>query len=433
MFVLFDVPNKKYKQIIYSMGFTFGFTQLKRKKKDDGTIPIYLRITIDRKSRYKSAGIDVKPDQFYQPKKSRHKEVRKTCDNYRAINIQLSRMYNKVEQRRLELIKRDEKPTFENILELFEDKKTGNLISYAKEYRKKLKEDDRYWSHRKMGVVINNLERYLGDRNVNLSDVDADFLSDFQRFLLTEGGPEKKDGSREGNSPNTVRRKLQRIKGMFNQAKQSKKIKHDPFDFFEKVKPEEVEKVKLSPKQIDDIKALDLKKGSKLWHTRNYFMYSFYNAGIRFGDLCCLTWSNLIDGRLKYRMNKTNSLKSIKQQQPMIEILNYYKSDDTNPSDYIFPLLESKYEDGDTLRREISSKNVIVNRNLKKLASKAGINVNVSFHIARHSFANYALKKELDLYSISKALGHADLKITEQYLKSFDEEKLDDDMDGIFN
>ncbi len=84
------------------------------------------------------------------------------------------------------------------------------------------------------------------------------------------------------------------------------------------------------------------------------------------------------------------------------------------------------------LRKKISSKNVIANRYLKKIAQRAGIQASISFHVSRHSFAHYALKKGMDLYAISKALGHSDLKITETYLKSFDEELLDNSMNKLF-
>ena len=62
----------------------------------------------------------------------------------------------------------------------------------------------------------------------------------------------------------------------------------------------------------------------------------------------------------------------------------------------------------------------------------AEIDANISFHVSRHSFANYANKKGMDLYSISKALAHSDLKTTQQYLDSFDEEKLDKSMNELF-
>jgi integrase len=198
-------------------------------------------------------------------------------------------------------------------------------------------------------------------------------------------------------------------------------------------------------------------------------MYSFYNAGIRFGDLCCLRWENLVDGMLKYRMNKTSGLKKIEQQPNMYGILLQYvdigpyakftkykptphhfvkKSPHpftvlipiikryarANRSKRIFPIIGQNYSSKAELRRNISSQNVLTNRALKKIAIKADIDENVSFHIARHSFAQFALTEtDMDIYSISKTLGHSDLKVTEQYLKSFDEEKVNREMDGIYD
>jgi len=165
-------------------------------------------------------------------------------------------------------------------------------------------------------------------------------------------------------------------------------------------------------------------------------------------------------------MNKTNQTKSINQLNPMYHILiNYVENigeyvtfsechfvPPKNPidpvdhclkyvviahskaysGDYIFPILDERYSDPKELRKRISSKNVIVNRHLKTIATKAGIQASVSFHVSRHSFANYALKKGMDLYAISKALGHSDLKVTEEYIKTFDEELLDQSMNQLF-
>lgn len=62
----------------------------------------------------------------------------------------------------------------------------------------------------------------------------------------------------------------------------------------------------------------------------------------------------------------------------------------------------------------------------------ADIDSNVSFYVFRHSFAQYALEHpDMDIYKISKALGHSKLKTTERYLKGFDEELLDEEIEKI--
>ncbi len=63
----------------------------------------------------------------------------------------------------------------------------------------------------------------------------------------------------------------------------------------------------------------------------------------------------------------------------------------------------------------------------------ADLQINLSFHVARHSFADFARRQGMDLYSISKALGHANLKVTETYLESFDHETVDKAMDDLFD
>ena len=56
----------------------------------------------------------------------------------------------------------------------------------------------------------------------------------------------------------------------------------------------------------------------------------------------------------------------------------------------------------------------------------------VSMHIARHSFANIARQKNANVFDISKALGHSNLKITETYLSKFDTTSQDATMKQVF-
>jgi integrase len=95
---------------------------------------------------------------------------------------------------------------------------------------------------------------------------------------------------------------------------------------------------------------------------------------------------------------------------------------------FLFPFLkEGDDTDPVRLRRRISSCNVVVNRNIKTVAGKAEVKDpgDLTFHVARHSFADFARKRSSDLYAVSKALGHSSLKITESYLNDFDREATD--------
>ena len=123
-------------------------------------------------------------------------------------------------------------------------------------------------------------------------------------------------------------------------------------------------------------------------------------------------------------MMKTGTPVSIPLPLPALEIIGRYVDQDAS---YLFPYLDKGLEeDAIKLRRRISSRNVVVNRDLKKLAKLAGMQPDgLSFHVARHSFADYARQQSGDLYAVSKTLGHTSLQVTQQYLKSFDRDAVD--------
>lgn len=405
------------------MAITINLTQLKRKKRKDGTIPVYIRVTENRKSRYKGTGISVKPKYWLDSDK--YPWVSSSHPRSDHFNMKLKRQLNEIHTVEEELYKKDELSMDSILSKMEEDHDPRSITQKGIGYKEYLQSVDRYWEQRHFTVVINNLEEFIKKENKpdQIDGLNRLFVEDFQTYLVKT----------VGNANNTVRNKLQRMKGFTDWLLKNNDIKEDPFRKVERVKAKKVNtKTKLTHEQIQAIEKLELDKGSELWHVRNYFLYSFYNAGIRFGDLCTLEWKNIIDSRLMYQMHKTGGKKSIRQLEPMQKILNHYKTPDTKPTDYIFPILNRKYTNGMALRKAIGSENAQINLSLKELAKKAGIQANVSFHVSRHSWAQYGLKNEMDLYSISKALGHSDLKVTEGYLKDFDEELLDKSMEKLY-
>jgi len=145
-----------------------------------------------------------------------------------------------------------------------------------------------------------------------------------------------------------------------------------------------------------------------------------------------MTWDNIKDGRLVYKMHKTRKAHSLKLKEKPLAILEKYKG---RGESYIFPFFSDRYDYSDPLflHNQIGAKTALINKYLKDIAKKAGISKNVTTHTARHSFADIARQKTDNLYNLSKTLGHSSIKVTEAYLASFDEKAVDDTLDSIFN
>jgi len=228
-------------------------------------------------------------------------------------------------------------------------------------------------------------------------------------------------------------------------------LKHEknPFLVYN-VKKVHTTKEKLNEDEIKKIEALDLPENSLIWHCRNYFLFSFYCAGIRAGDFVQLRWGNITsEGRLIYSMGKNHKEKDIILVNQAREILSKYYNDDVQQSDYIFPLIDKKapfvhavsQEEKDTLSPQlkekltntISAKNALINKELKEIAKLAKIEKNISFHISRHSFAKVAKSRNIDNNSLRVLLAHSNISQTETYMGGFDTSINDKALEAIFN
>lgn len=396
---------------------TFSLYLMKRKKKADGTIPIYLRITQQRKSRYLSTKIYINED-HWNPKANK---VRKNHPRHKALNQQLDDFIHDVKQTLHELP--EEKQKAHTLKKALKKKPDVNFFDLSDEMAAYFKVDGNFNELRNLKTLRRKLEHYNEGNILEIKEIDVEFLEGFVRYL-----------QKIGNANNTIIKEMKKFRRVYKMALKRKLVSVDPFLTYEGVKKQPTNKDRLSFEQIEAIRNLELPRGTGLEKAKDAFLFSFFNAGIRFGDLCRLTWAHIVDGRLKYNMGKTGKGKNIKLLAPALSIIQKYKVEGAQADDYIFPFLDSRkhYPDELAIKKQISSKNAIVNKNLKKIAAMAGIQENLSTHIARHSFADYARKKKINIYDISKALGHSDITITQAYLKSFDETSLDESMNELF-
>ncbi len=359
--------------------------------------------------------------------------LRKTHPNHKALNKTLKKKITDAEKAQAELTSfgKDNAKSIKKRLKAVEG---TDFFSYADEYLETKQKNGKHSQYVQGVVAFNKLEEFEGERRITFSQIDSEYLTRFQEFLINE----------HENKASTVKKTFQPIKKVIKRAISDHLIHIDPFLNFEMVTNNNPPpKTKLSFDQIKGIEALTLEENTWLWNSKNAFLFSFYSAGIRFGDICCLQWNNIKNDRLNYKMNKNEKSFSTELNDHQKEILNFYTG---TGEDYIFPFLNSHkdYSDPVELRKVISSKNMMVNKSLKKIVQKLNeevdngnikcpkIHENVSFHVSRHSFAQHAVQSGLSIYELMQTLRHSKLETTQKYLKSLNEELADKAMKKIF-
>jgi integrase len=314
------------------------------------------------------------------------------------------------------------------LAEEFRGSKPTDFVKFTEEYIDFLKVTGSVRRSKQTTVILNKIIEYADSPSIEFNDINADFLDGLQLYMK----------NKVKNHPNTIRKDFERLKMIFSEADKRGDLSQNVFLKYKLPPRIKTKKEALSYEQIQAIINLELEPNSKQYHARNYFLFSFYNAGIRFGDICCLKWSHIQDGRLKYQMSKsknngTPKFKNIRLAEQSYEILKDYRTHGSE-DDFIFPILGPGVDINNPVQFDKikSRRNVMINKFLKQIAKLAGIDLSISFHIARHSFARHAANMGMNVVAISDALAHSDLKTTQIYLSGFNETLLDKEMESIF-
>ncbi len=419
------------------MPATFHFYLRKDQPDKNGLCKIHLRITHNRKMRYVSTGIKVKPKDW-NPDTQNEQWVRKSHRNYTKLNDELRTIKSNAETARGELVKQ-KKVSADSIKKHLEYSSKDNFFDIAEEYQQEIKQQSFYtWKQNR--VAIEKVKKYHGSDHLPLNYIDTAFLTKLVNFMQSKP---------YSNKASTIHKNFGAIRSILDRAVLHKLLPENPMDdkaFSLPKKNGSSSKTKLSNEQIQAIEDLQIEPGTYEWHARNAFILAYYFFGIRIGDLCMLTWKNVKNDRLQYEMSKTGNEINAKIPNGAKPYLELYRSKDSKESDYILPFLsdlsDKERKNPEIVRRKISSWNTMINgkqsnntlTGLKKVAEMASIDEHISMHVARHSFAQFAIdEKKIPVYKLMILLGHQSIKTTMQYLKTINVKAADDTVDAIFD
>jgi integrase/recombinase XerD len=427
---------------------TFTF-EISSRPNRAGKFPIYLRITQNRKHKRIKTTIELNRKNDFNPKAKQDNWIKKQEPNHKKWNDLLAKELERGKDafRKLE----EEGLATSAIASIIADQgKPLSFLDYARERTKDIFNEGGIRNWKKYNGFCNKLDDFLKEKkakDLTFAELSPTLLSKFKSYLHTLHNVREPDKMLH---PNTIALNLRIFKTIVNKAITEGLIKPEknPFLSFEN-KLIKTSKEKLTDEELERIKNLELAEGSRIWDARNLFLFSFYCAGIRIGDLLQLRWLNTTpEGRLIYYMGKNHKKRDLILIQPAKKILQQYWKEGAKSTDYIFPLLNNnepfagaiRPEDIDTLSPEnkqllmnqLSSKTSIVNNYLNRIKEMAGLNKKLTSHISRHTFASKAKQAGIPDGRIKNILAHSNLKTTEGYMGEFSTEEDDKVLSSIF-
>lgn len=255
-------------------------------------------------------------------------------------------------------------------------------------------------------AVVYHLKRY-NPNDIQLSRIDKDYILGFLDYLKTAKQTHTK--KEKLLHVNTQVYYYKMLRYCLNYAVSEELISANPMN---KIKNEEKPHKHRTEREYLTIDELRKLAQTPFYNSllKKAFLFSCF-CGLRHSDIIVLTWGDIEmddDGnsRLYIIQKKTKEAISLPLSQEAIKQLP--KREDAKEDDIIFKKLI-------TLGR--------TNEILPKWAEQAGIKKHITFHTARHTHATMLLTLGVDLYTVSKLLGHTNIQTTQIYAKLVDESK----------
>ncbi len=396
---------------------TFGVIfYLKKYKTNYGLAPIYARITVDGKR----ADISVKRS-IEQENWNGFKGMAKgSREEIRSLNAFLEQVRSGIVSCYQEMMLQKKFVTAEAIKNKFigNDEKKHTLCKLIEYHNTNVSDSLTWGTMKNYSATQKYIQRFLkskfGKTDMYLSELTYKFIVDFDYFLRNY----KPVDHHKPLANNGVMKHIERLRKMINMAVRMEWLERDPFAAY-KQKFEKVEREFLTKEELLAIEIRELKIVRLQW-IRDLFIFSCY-TGLAYIDVMQLTPANVtigIDNEYWIYTNrqKTSNPVRIPLLPKALEIIDKYKGHPKAlAAERLFPVISNQQ----------------MNSYLKEIADLCGIKKNLTFHIARHTFATtVTLTNGVPIESVSKMLGHSAITTTQIYAKVI-ERKLSEDMKDL--
>ena len=381
--------------------FKVLFYLKKGSEKKNGEVMIMARITIDGKLCQFSTKQSILPENWnIAAGKAKGKDAGKINALLEDIKASLNNIYH--EQQR-----RDNYVTAEKVKNEFlgHSEKHETILNLFKKHNDDVKQlvgiSKTIATYRKYEVTRRHLAEFIQSK-YNISDIAINeitpmFITDFELYLRTTCKC----------SYNTTAKFMQFFKRIILIARNNGILIGDPFANY-KIRLEKVDRGYLTE---DEIKIILKKKmvSERLENVRDLFIFSCF-TGLAFSDIHGLRKEHIVEDSngvrwIRKGRQKTKIMCNIPLMEVPLKILEKYSTNEyCRKHGVLFPVLCNQK----------------MNACLKELADICGIKKTLTTHVARHTFATFALANGVSIESVAKMLGHTNVQMTRHYARVLD-------------
>ena len=214
-----------------------------------------------------------------------------------------------------------------------------------------------------------------------LEAIDLDYLKGLELYLR-----------QRGNKDNSIATRFAIFKAIYNKAVKEGKVtvKQNPFTLFQvgslwaKTRKRAIDKDDIQ--RLIDLEIADGHTTEYRRLARDLFLFSYFTAGMNFGDIARLRYKDIVKGRVNYSRHKAQKLLSFQLVPNALQIIEKYSRANHAQEDYIFPILDrSEHKTAQQIFNRLHKVLRKVNRELKTLGEQIGLKMPLTTYVARHT------------------------------------------------
>jgi integrase len=245
---------------------------------------------------------------------------------------------------------------------------------------------------RKIYIALKGHINKFDNKSLTFKDINRKWMENFKSYLT------------KNMKRSTADRYFSAMVTILNKAVNEGIIKVNPANGIKRIG-----KDKNLPKflTIDELKLL-INTPMENDNVKNAFLFSCLSS-LRLSDIKNLKWENIVKNGNKTYLNFIQVKTGAEENNPLSPQAVKFLGRRKKPNEYIFKLPADEP----------------IRRSLKKWAKRAGINKDISFHWARHTYGTLLVQSGVDIYTASKLMGHSSVNITAIYAKVLDKGKED--------